>query len=157
MTDKFNDIFEIDRESVPVIEVTGTDGKSTVIPPEAPGVEEDIDFQFVRANHYQLAAQAQEAMMIAMRVARESEQPRAIETLSTLLKTASEVNRQLLLLSKDKAETKTAKTNKNQQQTNIGTQNVVVASSSELNKLLRGDTQNNNTHTNLYSESNPKQ
>lgn len=141
------DVFDVHGvESVPVVEVVGTDGKSTVVPPEANGSEEDVDFDFVRANHYLLAQQAQEAMSIAMRIARESEQPRAIETMATLLKTASEVNRQLLLLSKDKAEAKTAKTGKGQvqPQTQIGTQNVVVASSSELNKLLRGN-QNDNT------------
>lgn len=134
-------------ETIPVVEVVHTDGKSTVLPPE--GTEEDVDFEFVRANHYQLAQQAQEAMQIAMKIARESEQARAIETLATLLKTASEVNRQILILSKDKADVKAAKAGKgnttpnNQPTTNISAQQVVfTGTNSDLNKMLREKKQN---------------
>lgn len=137
MTDQISDILGIE-----VIEVVDQTGTSHVLPPEANGNEEDVDFNYVRANHYLLATQTADAMSIAMRIARESEQPKAIEALSKLLKTASEVNRQLLLLSKDRAETKQSKkgngSTPSQGGTTIQANNVVfTGSSSDLNKLLK--------------------
>jgi len=140
MTNRLHEVFDISQ--IPVVEVIGLDDITTIIPPSAEGTEEDVDFNFVRANHYLLAKQASDAMVIAMKIARESEQPRSIETLSVLLKTASEVSRQLLLLSKDKAETKQKKmeVKKPTPTTTIENQNIVFAgSSSELNMLLKGE------------------
>ena len=75
-----------------------------------------------------------------MRVVREAESPAAITALSGLIKTMSDVNKNLLSLNKDKAEAKTAKAG---QKTgpNVGiavqNQNIIFAGSSkDLNKLL---------------------
>lgn len=133
-------------ENIPVVEVIHTDDKVTIVPPE--GTEEDVDYDFVRANHYKLAAQTTEAMEIALKVLRASEHPDAVKALSQLLKTSSEVNRQLLLLSKDKAETKTAKGAKQTSsapQTTISAQQVVfTGSSSELSKILDAEDEPDN-------------
>ena len=70
---------------------------------------EDADFEYTRKNQIDLIETSKAAVMTAMKIASESEQPRAIETLAMILKTASEMNRQLVLQSKDRAETKAAK------------------------------------------------
>ncbi len=137
MSKDLNELFEITP-----IEVVHQTGESTTVPPDAEGVPtEDTDFDYVRAAHYNLSRQASQAMDIAMKIARESEQPRAIETLSSLLKTASEVNRQILMLNKDKADTKAAKKtpapNPSLQQVNIDKQIVFTGTSSDLNKMLK--------------------
>lgn len=130
--DKISEILGIEP-----IEVITPNGDSTVVIQD--GQEEDVDYDFVRGNHYKLAMQAEEAMQIAMRIARESEQPRAIETLSAMLKTASEVNRQLLLLSKDKAETKTAKKiPQAPSSSGVNGQGVFQGTSKDINMLLEG-------------------
>lgn len=72
---------------------------------------EDKDFDYTRQNQIDLIEVSKAAVATAMRIASESEQPRAVETLAIMLKTASELNRQLVLQSKDKAETKAAKKN----------------------------------------------
>lgn len=120
------------------VEVIQQNGKSVTIAPEG---SEDEDHTYARARHYELAEKGSEALDIAMRIARESENPRAIEVLSGLIKNLSDVNKSLLTLNKDKADVKTAKTGKGngtsvgtavQNQTNI----VFNGSSKELNKLI---------------------
>lgn len=127
----------LDIEVTKGTEIVFSDEFSIHVPLD--GIEEDVDYNFVRASHYKLASQADEAMSIAMRVARESENPKAIDSLSNLLKTSSEVSRQLLNLSKDKAEVKNIKNVKQSPAAQIGTQNNIVftGSSSELNKILK--------------------
>ena len=70
---------------------------------------EDSDFKYTRQNQVDLIEVSKAAVQTAMKVASESESPKAIEALAMMLKTASEMNRQLVLQSKDKAETKAAK------------------------------------------------
>jgi hypothetical protein len=70
---------------------------------------EDADFDFARKNYYKLLQQANDALVLAMKVASSSEHPRAIEVLSGLMKNVADVNKQLITLSKDNAEAKAAK------------------------------------------------
>jgi len=101
---------------------------------------EDDDFIYARSQTYHLIEKGTEALDIAMRIAKESENPRAIEVLSGLLKNLSEVNKSLVVLNKDKAEAKAARAG-NSQGTTVGTainnQNIIFAGNSrDLNKLL---------------------
>lgn len=101
---------------------------------------EDADFIYARSQTYNLIAKGAEALDIAMRIAKESENPRAIEVLSGLLKNLSEVNKSLVVLNKDKAEAKAAKIGQSSG-TSVGTainnQNIIFAGNSkDLNKLL---------------------
>ena len=89
MSEKLSEIFD-----VAPIEVIHTDGQSTTIVPDG---DEDVDHGFARAKHYELSQKGSEALDLAMRVAKESENPRAIEVLSGLIKNLSEVNKSLLL------------------------------------------------------------
>ncbi len=70
---------------------------------------EDTDFNYTRQNQVDLIEVSKAAVQTAMKVATESEHPKALESLAMILKTASELNRQLVLQSKDRAEAKAAK------------------------------------------------
>ncbi len=133
---KLNEVF-----GIPMIEVVHPDDQTTVIPPEGNN-EEDVDFDVARANHYQLLSQTTEAVGIAMRILRETEDFKAVQAVSGMLKTASEINKQLLNLNHEKADIKQKKNGKNvaTPNTQIQANNVVfTGSSAELNKLLKGD------------------
>jgi len=131
--DKLSEVFDM----VPV-EVITPDGKSVTV--VEPGGEEE-DHQYARARHYELAEKGSEALDIAMKIARETENPRSIEVLSGLIKNLSDVNKSLLSLNKDKYDARGAKTGKSTNQPTVGqavqTQNIIFAGSSkDLNKMI---------------------
>lgn len=134
MSSKLAEIFGVEATEVeqPVVNVPAVINDESV---------EDIDFDAARKNQYELINQSRAAINSAMRVAAETDNARSFEVLGQLLKTASELNRQLITLSKDKAEAKNAKSGKgvgNQAPAQIGTvQNAVfVGNSSDLNKMI---------------------
>ena len=131
-TDRLNEVFDITP-----VEVVGVDGKSVMISPEG---AEDEDHIYARARHYELAEKGSEALDIALKILRESENPRAVEVLSGLIKSLSDVNKSLVTMNKDKADAKTAKTGKGQAPAlgaTVQQQNIIFAGSSkELNKLI---------------------
>ena len=139
MSDALSKIFNVEP-----VEVITHDNQSVTIPPEG---AEDVDYEYARANTYQLAQQGTEAMGVAMRVVREAESPAAITALSGLIKTMSELNKTLILLNKDKADAKNAKVG---QKPTVGTAvnhqtNIVFSgSSSDLSKLIKETINNNN-------------
>jgi len=133
MTQALAKMFDV--KPVEVIDSTGN--SMTVVEDGA----EDEDFVYARTRTYELAEKGAEALDVAMRVVREAESPAAITALSGLIKTMSDVNKNLLSLNKDKAEAKTAKAGQKtgpnvgtavQNQTNI----IFSGSSKDLNKLL---------------------
>lgn len=122
--------------NVETIEVITQDGKSTTIVPDG---DEDSDHSYARTQTYNLIAKGGDALDIAMRVARESENPKAIEALATLMKNLAEINKTLVVLNKDRAEAKAARIGKGG--TSVGTavqhqSNIFVGSSKELNKMI---------------------
>lgn len=129
---KFEDVLDI----MPV-EVVHTDNSTTTVVPDG---DEDADALYARAKHYQLSEVGSEALALAMKVAKGSENPRAIEVLSGLIKNLAEVNKSLLSLHKDKADVKTARGAKHTpsiSDKNAPTTNIIFAgSSSDLNKLI---------------------
>lgn len=132
MSEKLAEVLDI--EHVP----TELDITQTVIPAGEP---EDVDFESARANTYELIDQFKASINTAMHVAAETQNPRALEVLGNLLKSAADVNKQLVQMSKDKADVKAAKKQiTNPQQPQIGTvqQAVFVGSSADLTKLLAG-------------------
>ena len=58
------------------------------------------DFEYSRATYYELIEKGKESLELAIRVAEETEHPRAIEVLGQMLKHTSEVNGQLMDLNK---------------------------------------------------------
>lgn len=102
---------------------------------------EDADFEHTRVVQLELIEQGRAAVNTAMRIAAESENPRAIETLAGMLKTVSDMNAQLLGLSKSKNDIKAVKVGKGQSQNpqipQIGTQNILIQTDgSNINKML---------------------
>jgi hypothetical protein len=109
------------------------------VSPEDDVNTEEEDFKYTRKNQYDLIEVGKAAVQTALKIASESEQPRAIETLALMLKTASEMNRQLTMMSKDKSEAKKAKNEVNVGQAvpQIGNQtNNMVVMSGSLEEVL---------------------
>lgn len=104
-------------------------------PPEEP------DFNYARLNMYKIIELGMESIEGALRVANESENPRAYEVLSGLLKNMADINRQLIVIGKDKEEVRVTRKSAilpNSQTGNVTNNTAVfVGSSSELNKLLK--------------------
>ena len=96
------------------------------------------DFEYSRATYYELIEKGKESLELAIRVAEETEHPRAIEVLGQMLKHTSEVNGQLMDLNKKQR----ALLDK-QEQLLIDKQqnNIFIASTTELQRMLRDDMQ----------------
>ncbi len=123
----------------PPTQVEVVQDNESIIIPDGGNAPEDTDFNYARGNYYEIIEQGKAAVHTAMRIAAESENPRAIEVLSGLMKNMADINKQLIMMSKDKADVKTARgTKSTQPMQQIGTvqQAVFVGSSSDLNKLL---------------------
>lgn len=125
------------------VEVLSSSNESTTIVPESDDTFENVDANFVRAKHYEISEKGSEALGIAMRVVRETEDIKAIEALAKLIKSLADANRSLLAVNKDKAEIKSIKTAKDIPNTpSIGTavqnqQNIIFTSTSKgLNKMI---------------------
>lgn len=140
MSDALSKVFDVTP-----VEVIDSSGNSVTVPPDG---GEDEDHTYARARHYELAEKGSEALDLALRIARESENPRAIEVLGCLIKNLSDVNKALLSLNKDKVDIKAARKgshglpNTNQgitQHNNI----IFSGSSKDLNKLIAEQLKNN--------------
>ena len=115
---------------------------------------EDPDFDYARANLYQIIENGKKALNGALRVADANEKSRDYEVIGGLLKNLADVNKQLLDLNKQKADIKIAKKGiSTTQQPQIGTQNnaIFVGSSSQLNELIK---KNNIKHVENVVEKN---
>jgi hypothetical protein len=133
MSEKLSEIFDV----VPVETVEVLTQQSVTIVEDG---NEDDDFKYARSQTYHLIEKGHEALDVAMKICRESENPRAIEVLSGLIKNLSDINKSLILLNKDKADVKAAKQSTGTS-TNVGTaiqnQNIIFAGNSkDLNKLI---------------------
>jgi hypothetical protein len=91
------------------------------------------DFDFARGNLLNIIMKGGEAVDEMLEFARQSQHPRSYEVLSTLLKTLTDANKDLLHLSKTRKEL--TKTDDQPQTVN---QNLFVGSTAELQKLLKG-------------------
>jgi predicted house-cleaning noncanonical NTP pyrophosphatase (MazG superfamily) len=76
-----------------------------VQPPEGNDDEQiDKDYEYTRTNLYNIIERGTEALEEVLEVAKQSQQPRAFEVVSTLVKTISDANKDLLeLKNKQKA------------------------------------------------------
>lgn len=94
------------------------------------------DYEYSRATYYELIEKGKESLELAIRVAEETEHPRAIEVLGQMVKHVSEVNSQLMDLNKKQR----ALLDK-QEQLLIDKQqnNIFIASTTELQRMLRDD------------------
>lgn len=100
---------------------------------------EDADYTYVRGNYYDMIQQGSLALTGALRVASESENPRAYEVVSGLMKNLADVNRQLLMIGEDKQKVKMARKGLGvAPAANTTTNNtaVFVGNSTDISKLI---------------------
>lgn len=131
---KLDDVFNVEEVPVANSIVIPTDD---INPLEAVGEDVDLDSQYIRKNQIEFIEISKAAVNTAMRIASESESPRAVETLAIMLKTASEMNRQLMQQQKDKAEVRMIKGGKAAPQ--LGTTNNIIMTGSlkDITRMLK--------------------
>lgn len=100
------------------------------------------DYENSRKNFQTLIEKGQEAISDILKIARESEHPRAFEVAATLIKNVSEVNRELIDLQKRMKDIEKIKNGGKQPPVNVD-KAIFVGSTSELNKLLKGKLEEN--------------
>lgn len=119
---KLNEILDIESE----------DSKLPLVPQKDCGdADLDTDIRFVRSNMYDLIEKGQYALDELISIANQSQHPRSYEVLSTLIKTLSDTNSELL-----KVHDKSKKQNN---ENNITNNNLFVGSTEELQKMIRGE------------------
>tara|TARA_S200000501_G_scaffold341816_1_gene351469 strand:+ start:267 stop:644 length:378 start_codon:yes stop_codon:yes gene_type:complete len=104
-------------------------------PPEEKNV--DNDYKYSRDTYYELVEKGKQSLELMIEVARESEHPRAFEVLSGMIKNISDVNDRLMDLNKKKKDLDKKEEIKNIANT---TNNLFVGSTTELQKLLKNET-----------------
>ena len=97
----------------------------------------DNDYKYSRDTYYELVEKGKQSLELMIEVARESEHPRAFEVLSGMIKNISDVNDRLMDLNKKKKDLDRKEEIKKIANT---TNNLFVGSTSELQKLLKNET-----------------
>lgn len=101
---KLNEVLDIE-DSVQSIQ-------QIVQPPVGDDDEQiDKDYEYTRTNLYNIIERGTEALEEVLEVAKQSQQPRAFEVVSTLVKTISDANKDLLELKNKQKALKGEKTN----------------------------------------------
>lgn len=134
MSESLNNVFNVESSK----EITVMSGNDvTVIPSDDLEKNADYDYEVSRSNLHSLLNQGQDALIHALEVAKQSENPRAFEVVGNLMKQLADVNHQLMDLS-DKRQKLKDKTDKETGGTTI-TNNTAyfVGSTMELNKMIK--------------------
>jgi terminase family protein len=131
--------------AAPVMPSPIASGQGVVIAP-IPKYQKDIasDYDYSRANFYNLIEKGNTAIDGILELAAEGEHPRAYEVAATLIKTVSEVTKELLNLQKQMKELSEERKNEAKTQTvngDVSTQNVFVGGMSDVLKIIK-DAQN---------------
>ena len=101
----------------------------------------DNDFEYSRRIYHDLLAKGSEALDEMMEVARATEHPRAFEVLSGMMKNMGDINGSLMDLHKKKKDFH--KEDKPKEIPNQTTNNVFVGSTSDLQRMLLQDDEDN--------------
>jgi len=102
-------------------------------PPEGDDDEQiDKDYEYTRTNLYNIIERGTEALEEVLEVAKQSQQPRAFEVVSTLVKTISDANKDLLEL-KNKQKALKGEKAKAKNVTNA----LFVGSTADLQKMIK--------------------
>ena len=96
----------------------------------------DDDYDFARAQYYNLAEKGQEAIELMLDLARESEHPRAFEVLSNMLKQNAEIADKLMHLQKQKKEI-TKPDSPQALPGSMSQNNVFVGSTTDMQRMLQ--------------------
>ena len=96
----------------------------------------DKDYEYARANFYNVIESGTEALEQMLEVAKASEHPRAYEVVSTIMKTLVDANKDLVKMSTDKVKDE-SKGVATIDQNGVTNNNVFVGSTAELQKLVK--------------------
>lgn len=126
--DKLNEALNVEAEIVPE-----TSSKEVRVKPKE---ESDVvsDYEYSRAQLYNLVEKGQEAIQGALEVAQSSDHPRAYEVAGNLIKHVADITEKLLDNQKKLKDIEEEKTQKGP--TNV-TNAMFVGSTSELQKMLK--------------------
>lgn len=106
--------------------------------PNALVKDSEEDYEFSRENVKKLITTSDEAISAMMNLATDSEHPRAFEVLANLIKTAADVNKQLMDLQKDRKKLLTVETKKGEVVSTNTTNNAIfVGTTAGLQKFLK--------------------
>lgn len=131
VTDSLNEIFDVESELV-------DDKKPPIVREERPDLPDDIakDYTYARENLYDVIEKGTSALDELVHLAKASEHPRAFEVVSQLTKTLVDANKDLLEIQK---KVKSLRKEDEQKGPNSVTNALFVGSTSELQKLIKGD------------------
>lgn len=122
---------EIDNSlNLPPLDMS-TEGELVVVQDNEP----ENDFQYARTNLYNVIEKGSQAIEDMIDLARASQHPRSYEVLSTLLKTVTDANKDLLDIRKKKKDLE----DKPVSDPTTVNNNLFVGSTAELQKLLKSD------------------
>tara|TARA_R110002020_G_scaffold69302_3_gene180365 strand:- start:4306 stop:4755 length:450 start_codon:yes stop_codon:yes gene_type:complete len=138
--DQISDALDIEFESNKIIPIKTKE----IAKVEDPSVDISNDYVESRKNYYDLIEKGQEAIDGILDFAKESEHPRAYEVAAQLIKNVSEVNTQLIDLQKKMQDLRDSKSIPNNV-TNAIENAVFVGSTSELQKLIKGNKNESNS------------
>jgi hypothetical protein len=131
MEENFEEIFDLPSND----DVEGELVIDTPKKPLSPEGSDDVDtdYQYARENLYNVIERGSDALNTLVEIANQSESPRAFEIVSTLIKTLSDANKDLLEVQ--------TKVKKLKEETATGPKNVTnalfIGNTSELQKLIR--------------------
>ena len=108
--------------------------KSDILVNENKAEYVDNDYEQARNNLYDLLETGKDALLDALEVAKQSENPRAFEVVGNLMKQLADMNSQLLELHQQKQKLSGVET---KEKSNVTNNNAIfVGSTSELSKLI---------------------
>jgi hypothetical protein len=131
--DSMSNIFDVTptvREEKPLIVKDYSD---------TPNLDQDLTdaYQQSRDNLQDVIDQGKDALDDILRIAKESEQPRAFEVFGSLLKNVVEANKELITMQKQMREMDS--NIRKESNTNVIDKAIFVGSTKELQALLKGD------------------
>jgi len=94
------------------------------------------DYEYSRDTYYDLIEKGRESLELMIEVARESEHPRAFEVLSNMIKGVADVNDKLMDLNKKNKDITQTTAVANPEQQSITNNNVFIGSTTDLQRLL---------------------
>jgi hypothetical protein len=98
----------------------------------------DADYEEIRTNLKDIIKRGAEAIDGILLVASETQQPRAYEVVATLIKSVSDVNKDLLTMHKQMQDIKNDKPESKQSAGQITNNSIFVGSTSDLQALIKG-------------------
>jgi len=132
MEESFEEIFDLPSDNNDVEGELVNDTPRKPLSPEGSD-DVDADYQYARENLYNVIERGSDALNTLVEIANQSESPRAFEIVSTLIKTLSDANKDLLEVQ--------TKVKKLKEETATGPKNVTnalfIGNTSELQKLIR--------------------